>query len=243
MTMKKIRIGKEFSVRWSLTVNGERTDLHALSVTVVMVYPSGRRKKMSFTAEGDELLIPIGRESQTETGPYTLEAWVNKGDEGQTVTDCCKAFSLVGKSCEETDNPSESNIEIEQEVILSTSDIQIGVTGKSAYQVWLDNGNEGTEQDFLSWIRQPADQSAKLANQSASQATSAASLASEKASQAESAASSATSAAEEARKSAQSASSVAEEGGKLVETLKGYEEALKGIPLYEDAGTTNDINI
>lgn len=216
MTMKKIRIGKEFSVRWSLTVNGERTDLHALSVTVMMVYPSGRRKKMSFTAEGDELLIPIGRESQTETGPYTLEAWVNKGDEGQTVTDCCKAFSLVGRSCEETDNPSESNIEIEQEVILSTSDIQMGVTGKSAYQVWLDNGNEGTEQDFLSWIRQPAEQSAARADQSAS-------LASEKASQAESAASSAISAADEARKSAQSASSVAEEGGKLVETLKGYE--------------------
>lgn len=236
MTMKKIRIGKEFSVRWSLTVNGERTDLHALSVTVMMVYPSGRRKKMSFTAEGDELLIPIGRESQTETGPYTLEAWVNKGDEGQTVTDCCKAFSLVGRSCEETDNPSESNIEIEQEVILSTSDIQMGVTGKSAYQVWLDNGNKGTEQDFLSWIRQPAEQSAARADQSAS-------LASEKASKAENAASSATSAAEEARKSAQSASSVAEEGGKLVETLKGYEEALKGIPLYEDAGTTNDIKI
>lgn len=243
MTMKKIRIGKEFSVRWSLTVNGERTDLHSLSVTVMMVYPSGRRKKMSFTAEGDELLIPIGRESQTETGPYTLEAWVNKGDEGQTVTDCCKAFSLVGRSCEETDNPSESNIEIEQEVILSTSDIQMGVTGKSAYQVWLDNGNKGTEQDFLSWIRQPADQSAKLANQSASQATAAASLASEKASKAENAASSAILAAEAASQSAKSASSVAEEGGKLVETLKGYEEALKGIPLYEDAGTTNDINI
>ena len=28
-----------------------------------------------------------------------------------------------------------------------------GADGKSAYQVWLDNGHSGTETDFLNWIR------------------------------------------------------------------------------------------
>lgn len=157
MTMQKIRIGKEFSVRWTLTVNGERTDLHSLPVTVILVYPSGRRKQMDFIAEGDELLIPVNRDVQKETGVYRLEAWVNKDKDGQTVTDCCNAFSLVERSCQESDEQTGSDVKLEQEIVLSTSNIQMGVTGKSAYQVWLDNGNEGTEQDFLNWMKQPAE--------------------------------------------------------------------------------------
>ena len=29
----------------------------------------------------------------------------------------------------------------------------MGLTGKSAYQIWLDNGNTGTETDFLNWLK------------------------------------------------------------------------------------------
>lgn len=243
MTMQKIRIGKEFSVRWTLTVNGERTDLHSLPVTVILVYPSGRRKQMGFTAEGDELLIPVNRDVQKETGVYRLEAWVNKDKDGQTVTDCCNAFSLVERSCQESDEQTGSDVKLEQEIILSTSNIQMGVTGKSAYQVWLDNGNEGTEQDFLNWMKQPAEQSAAQALSAARQAETSSANANEKAQQAQSAASSASSAASEARQAASSASSTAEEGNKLIENLEKYEEALSGMPLYENAGETNEINI
>ena len=31
-----------------------------------------------------------------------------------------------------------------------------GEQGKSAYQVWLDNGNVGSEEDYLDWLREPA---------------------------------------------------------------------------------------
>lgn len=31
--------------------------------------------------------------------------------------------------------------------------LPVGPEGKSAYQVWLDNGNTGTETDFLDWLR------------------------------------------------------------------------------------------
>jgi hypothetical protein len=33
-----------------------------------------------------------------------------------------------------------------------THDIS-AINGKSAYQIWLDNGNEGTEQDFLDSLK------------------------------------------------------------------------------------------
>lgn len=29
----------------------------------------------------------------------------------------------------------------------------VGADGKSAYQIWLDNGNTGTEQDFLNSLK------------------------------------------------------------------------------------------
>lgn len=191
----------------------------------------------------DELLIPVNRDVQKETGVYRLEAWVNKDKDGQTVTDCCNAFSLVERSCQESDEQTGSDVKLEQEIVLSTSNIQMGVTGKSAYQVWIDNGNEGTEQDFLNWMKQPAEQSAAQALSAARQAETSSANANEKAQQAQSAASSASSAASEARQAASSASSTAEEGNKLIEDLKKYEEALSGIPLYENAGETNEINI
>ncbi len=34
---------------------------------------------------------------------------------------------------------------------------RIGLDGKSAYEVWLAEGNNGTESDFLDWLRQPAE--------------------------------------------------------------------------------------
>lgn len=230
-------------IRWSVTVNGGDSELSSFDFTVLMQYPSKRKLKMDFTIDGNDIVIPVNRDLQTEIGKYTLELWANKDKEGQSVIDYCDAFSLVPRSCMENKSQPESDIETVEEISLSTSGIEIGVIGKSAYQIWLENGNEGTEQDFLSWIKQPAEESAQSALSAASQATSAAKIASEKASKADSAASSATSAAEDASKLAQSASSVVEEGNKLIETLKGYEEALQGIPLYENAGTTNEINI
>lgn len=39
------------------------------------------------------------------------------------------------------------------EAWLATIKGQDGADGKSAYQIWLDNGNKGTENEFLSWLK------------------------------------------------------------------------------------------
>jgi len=36
---------------------------------------------------------------------------------------------------------------------ISGKDGTAGADGKSAYQIWLENGNEGTEADFLNWLK------------------------------------------------------------------------------------------
>lgn len=47
--------------------------------------------------------------------------------------------------------------DVKIDVTLSSTKIEAtinsGARGRSAYQVWLDNGHEGTETDFLNWLK------------------------------------------------------------------------------------------
>ena len=54
--------------------------------------------------------------------------------------------------------PSKSENSLFYEIIIGN--IVKGDKGDSAYQVWLDNGHTGTEQDFFDWIQQPATEAA-----------------------------------------------------------------------------------
>lgn len=163
--MERIRIGKEFQVQWQLRVNGEAVDLNGMEVTVVMVYPSGKRRIMPHIAQSDTLLVSVPRTVQTETGRYRMEVWLNKDSDGQTVADCCNAFCLVRTSCEETNSVAGDNLQTVPVIQLDVLAMQLGVTGKSAYQIWLEQGNEGTESDFVAWIRRPAEDAAKSASE------------------------------------------------------------------------------
>ena len=169
--MKKIRIGKEFSVRWGLILNGLPAELDKMDVKVVLTSPFGNKKELSYTADRNILVIPVGRNVQPMTGAYSLSLWINKDKDGQTVIDCSPAFCLVAS----TDEESCAQVQAIKEVLdLGTSEIQLGVQGKSAYQTWLDEGNEGTEQDFLNWLRQPSTEAGTDAQAAAAKATEAA---------------------------------------------------------------------
>ena len=169
--MKKIRIGKEFSVRWGLVLNGLPAELDKMDVKVILVNPFGKRSSLSYTADRNVLVIPIDRNVQPMTGAYSLSLWINKDKDGQTVVDCSPAFCLVAS----TDEESCTQVQAIKEVLdLGTSEIQLGVQGKSAYQTWLDEGNEGTEEDFLNWLRQPSTEAGTGAQAAAAKATEAA---------------------------------------------------------------------
>lgn len=169
--MKKIRIGKEFSVRWGLILNGLPAELDKMDIKVVLTLPFGNKKELSYTADRNILVIPVGRNVQPMTGAYTLSLWINKDKDGQTVVDCSPAFCLVAS----TDEESCTQVQAIKDVLdLGTSEIQLGVQGKSAYQTWLDEGNEGTEEDFLNWLRQPSTEAGTDAQAAAAKATEAA---------------------------------------------------------------------
>ena len=227
--MKRIRTGKDFKLRWPLLVNGERTDLNGLDLEVILVSHSGKRRKVGHTSESDVLVVAVDGDSLKELGPYRVEVWMNRGKDDQTAADYCAAFCLVATTCEEDDAPDGSGLEIQETVELEGGNIEVGVTGKSAYQSWIDNGNEGTESDFVHWMRQPAVEAGAAA-------TTAAGLANRAASSAEEAGRKASTAAEQAN-------TQLEEGRQILEDLKGYDDQLSATPSFEKQGTTNIVQI
>lgn len=255
VVMNKIRIGKEFLIRWTIKVNGENSDLQQFDWTVRLISPFGRRFDLDYIIEQNAIVLTISRQMQRHTGVYRLEAWVNKDKDGQSVVDCCNAFTLVNCTCEEH-HANDSNISVSESISLD-SDMVLGVQGKSAYQTWLDEGNEGSEHDFLDWLRRPAadggseavraarlaETAAQNVNTAITNATSATNGANLSAAKADKSAGDAVAAANDATRAAAAASKVAEEGKPLVENLKQYDIALTIRPTYESVGVTNDITI
>lgn len=75
---------------------------------------------------------------------------------GEQFTRDPKCFVIVSNVENETKNPdNECSIEVQT---VNVDDVinglgLPGIDGKSAYQIWLDNGHEGTEEDFLNWLK------------------------------------------------------------------------------------------
>lgn len=176
--MQKIRIGKDIRVSWRILTNGADAPLEDrdLRLEIVDFYD---RRAHDFRIEGGNIVVFVFAGSeQRHLGRHTFTLWENRGKEGQTVVDSCDGIELVPTTCREACGGLEPC-----EVDLC-SILEAGVKGDSAYEIWLSQGHEGTEDDFLAWLRQPADQGAELARTAAEEATRAATAASSAASRA-----------------------------------------------------------
>lgn len=176
--MQKIRIGKDIRVRWRILTNGADAPLEDrdLRLEIVDFYD---RRAHDFRIEGGNIVVFVfAGPEQRHLGRHTFTLWENRGKEGQTVVDSCDGIELVPTTCREACGGLEPC-----EVDLC-SILEAGVKGDSAYETWLSQGHEGTEDDFLAWLRQPADQGAELARTAAAEATRAATAASSAASSA-----------------------------------------------------------
>jgi hypothetical protein len=49
-----------------------------------------------------------------------------------------------------------NNINVQLKSYTLQTEVKVGATGKSAYQSWLDQGNTGTEADFVKALLQDA---------------------------------------------------------------------------------------
>lgn len=152
--MKKIRIGKDIKARWSVTVNGEPADLASMDLKLIVQDSFGRCREQPFVIEGSDIVFAFRGTEQRTLGRYAVTLWANHGKNGQTCLDNCEAFYLVQRTCQEDDGAAEG---LSAESVSLSGDMALGVQGKSAYEAWLSQGHEGTEADFVAWLRKPAE--------------------------------------------------------------------------------------
>ena len=99
--MKKIRINKDISIRWTILTNGESVSLVGRDLKLVLTDPIRRTTDMEFTVEGNTVTTLYKGTQHKCLGDYTLTLWENYGKDGQTAADACNAFTLVPTTCAE----------------------------------------------------------------------------------------------------------------------------------------------
>ncbi len=196
--MKKIRIGNDFVFSWAIERGGEPEPLESVLEKKLYMIVSGEKTKIeNFTISGNNVIVEFTAEMLNKLGVYTLVFTyilpdTSLSDNERKCAIDIDAFQIVPRTYM-ADDISEFSV---------TSDMAIAFKGDSAYQVWLNEGNVGTLDDYFAWIQQPATEAAEAAN-------AAAALANEKAALADAAAALANTKAGEANMAAATANAAA----------------------------------
>lgn len=155
----KIREGNDFTFIWAITRNDIPEDLTKVTDIVVTASIFGKKIILPYEiidtdTDKNKLRLEINKETTNILGYYNLKLTYNLSDpsfsdaERSCAVDI-DAFERVAKTAQ-ADTGTEFSI---------TSDMAIGFKGDkgdSAYQVWLDEGNVGTIDDYFDFLQQPA---------------------------------------------------------------------------------------
>jgi hypothetical protein len=153
--MKKIRIGNDFVFSWAIERGGVPENLETVLEKHLYMIVFGQKTEIhNYTVSGNNIIVEFTPELLNKIGIYTLIFYyvlpdTSLSDDDRKCTVDIDAFQIVPRTAM-ADDVSEFAV---------TSDMAIafkGEKGDSAYQVWLDEGNVGTIDDYLEWLRQPA---------------------------------------------------------------------------------------
>lgn len=153
-------------------VNDERLEFtDSMTYTLKLGNQSGYIKDIALTGPSFSSQELKGLPSDM----YTAELWVTNGDKTRIYPNKDKGYlglqanitAMVGEVL-----PTLTVSEIKAEIESKLKNVGSGGTaekgekgndGKSAYQIWLDLGNSGTEQDFINSLKAPSAAPAKRA--------------------------------------------------------------------------------
>lgn len=123
--MKKIRIGKDITIHWTILTNGEEISLENRDLKLVLTDPLRRTTTLDYSVEGNVLTATYRGVLQRTLGEYSLTLWENYNQDGQTAVDACGAFTLVPTTCAEggTDNG------LDTETVELSGDLELGIGG------------------------------------------------------------------------------------------------------------------
>ena len=160
----RIRIGNDIPIRWTVTRCGEPEDFTGRTLKLLMRTAYSETEVTDFAVDGNVISWTFRGSEQKTTGGYTFTLIENAGRDDMNTVDACDALKLVPCSCSES---------CEEEVEIST-DITVPANGFSAYEIAVQHGFKGTEEEWLASLGQPAKDAAEKALEAAKTATEAA---------------------------------------------------------------------
>lgn len=134
--MRDIRIGNDFTIKWSLYKNdGEtRTPYEVTGAAVLKLCSAyGTREVYGWQASGNTIVWTFRGADQRHLGPYQLVYIENEGTPNMMTVDTCDAFCLVSQSCQQSD-PSEL-LMLESDIVFAEVrmiDDELSATSKNA---------------------------------------------------------------------------------------------------------------
>lgn len=102
--MRKIRIGKDIVLRWTILTNGEAISLEGRNLKLFISDNMNSKVELGFSVSGNNLEAIFKGVEQKRLGTYRLTLWENYQQENQSVVDYCDVLQLVGTTCEENDD-------------------------------------------------------------------------------------------------------------------------------------------
>lgn len=150
--MRKVRIGNDINVRWEVKTDGQAVSLEGKALKLYVRSAYRKEEITTFTVEGCvvSFVYPASMQRMTGARAVILED-ATEGAPRRTV--CAdQAFTLVAHTCEENDD----DVEFENFMVSLQSNVLIGKPGLSAYEVWLNEGNTGTLEDWYAYLQKPA---------------------------------------------------------------------------------------
>jgi hypothetical protein len=128
--MKKVKIGNDIAVTWSLFKEGEPYSLEGLDLTLYLSHAFGRNKIVPDAVRENNISWTFSGKDQVHTGKYSLEVVINEGQDGMASTDYVDFVQLTQNTpCyegEDEENVITENIELASSIAFAPVIIKEG---------------------------------------------------------------------------------------------------------------------
>lgn len=160
--MKRIRIGNDIPIRWTILRSGQPEDFSGKTLKVLMRSVKETVEVTDYEIDGNVISWTFFGKNQKSGGTYSFTLIENEGKPEMFTTDACDALLLVNCSCQQDVCDGDTTISMtsdaESPEVGCRSSIEIPANGKSAYEIAVENGFEGTEEEWLASLQGPPGQ-------------------------------------------------------------------------------------
>ena len=152
---RKIRLGNDIDITWSLLDKDEQPYIVEGRDFAVEIHIGKKRFKISNTeASGNSIHFIYYGKDQKVTGPATLVYIENGGRVDMVTFDTKDVFTMVEHSWLAVDSDEQpETVTLDVVTVLSNLESSIGPRGYSAYEIAVQNGYAGTEEEWLASLK------------------------------------------------------------------------------------------